>query len=165
MSHILAIPKVNPTASAKETEPYPDEIIQNDGFFPDLSLRAVRNTMRIDGTVTNDRLRHAVIEAMITVNHDLGVFAGNAKNNQKYALEAVNQGEINGENVMIYRYQRAVFALATAQLMERYRNFDSTKEGNDKANELLDTAADLRRDYHFAVRQILGENQVISELI
>lgn len=51
-----------------------DAIMTNDSFYPDISLLAVRNTMRIDGTVTQERLQHAIIEAIISVNHDLRAF-------------------------------------------------------------------------------------------
>ncbi len=121
--------------------------------------------MRIDGTVINERLKQAVIEAMATVNADLKAYRLNAEQAQKANLQACDDEQINGESVLVYKYKRAVYCLAVANLYERYRSYDSTKDGHDKAEELESTAGDLKRDYHFAVRDILGENRMISELI
>lgn len=41
-----------------------DDIISNDGFFPDMSLSQFRNQYRADGTITTQRLQDALIEGM-----------------------------------------------------------------------------------------------------
>lgn len=164
----ISIPKVNGYESSKNAikpSSAPDEIITNNGFFPEVSLLEVRKAMRIDGTVTNERLKQAVIEAMSTVNTDLKSYRLEAQKEGKANLEACDDEFINDESVLVNKYKRAVYCLAVANLNERYRRFDSTKEGHDKAEELETTAGDLKRDYHFAVRDILGENRMISELI
>ncbi|HGO5816105.1 TPA: head completion/stabilization protein [Mannheimia haemolytica] len=167
-NHVISIPQVRGYESSKNaikpiTES--DETITNNGFFPNIELLEVRNAMRIDGTVINERLKQAVIEAMATVNADLKAYRLNAQQAQKANLQACDDEQINGESVLVYKYKRAVYCLAVANLYERYRSYDSTKEGHDKAEELESTAGDLKRDYHFAVRDILGENRMISELI
>lgn len=162
MSNVISIPNVAKTDSKPATTDLPDETVKNNGFFPDLTLADVRNTMRIDGTVTQERLKHALIEAIYTVNQDLQPLR---KQSDKATLAEIECEQINGENVLIYNYKRAVFCLTAANLYERYRSFDSTKSGAEKAEDLLDTAGDLRRDYHFAVRDMLGGNRMISELL
>lgn len=164
----ISIPKVNGYESSQNAikpSTAPDEIITNNGFFPEVSLLEVRNAMRIDGTVTNERLKQAVIEAMATVNADLKSYRLEAQKEGKANLEACDDEFINDESVLVYKYKRAVYCLAVANLYERYRSFDSTKEGHNKSDELETTADDLKRDYHFAVRDILGNNRMISELI
>lgn len=161
----MTIPKVAKLdATVKHTD-IQDEVITNNDFFPTIRLLEVRNAMRIDGTVTNERLKHAIIEAMATVNFDLRDFRKKHQANGKRSLEDCDDEEINGTNLLEYQYKRAVYSLATANLYERYRSFDSTKDGNDKADELLNTSGDLRRDYHFAVRDMLGTQRLITELI
>lgn len=167
-NHIISIPQVRGYESSKNAiKPIAesDETITNNGFFPNIELLEVRNAMRIDGTVINERLKQAVIEAMATVNADLKAYRLNAEQAQKANLQACDDEQINGESVLVYKYKRAVYCLAVANLYERYRSYDSTKDGHDKAEELESTAGDLKRDYHFAVRDILGENRMISELI
>ncbi|WP_198403762.1 head completion/stabilization protein, partial [Burkholderia oklahomensis] len=38
--------------------------LTNDGFFPDIDLSALRDAMRLDGTVAHERLRHAARDAV-----------------------------------------------------------------------------------------------------
>lgn len=168
MNHVINIPKVKDFDSSRnphQPNEIGDERLTNNGFFPDITLLEVRNAMRIDGTVTNERLKHATLEAMNSVNQDLKAYRLTAQSENKTTLQACDDEFINGESVLVYRYKRAVFCLTAANLYERYRHFDSTKEGHQKAEELLETAGDLRRDYHFAVRDILGETRLTSELI
>lgn len=162
----ISIPRVvrHDTPSPKPTV-IGDEIIINNGFFPDIQLSEIRNAMRIDGTVTNERLKHSALDAMQTVNRDLKDFRLKAQTQGKSRLSVCDEERINDESELSYLYKRAVFCLTTANLYERYRSFDSTREGDQKADQLIDTAGDLKRDYHFAVRDILGGNRMIAELV
>lgn len=162
----ISIPRVvrHDTPSPKPTE-IDDETLVNNGFFPNIQLIEIRNAMRIDGTVTNERLKHSAIEAMQTVNRDLKAYRLNAQKEEKNTLAETDEETINGESELVYLYKRAVFCLTTANLYERYRSFDSTREGDQKADQLIDTAGDLKRDYHFAVRDILGGHRMIAELV
>lgn len=162
----ISIPRVvrHDTPSPKPTV-IGDEVIINNGFFPDIQLSEIRNAMRIDGTVTNERLKHSALDAMQTVNRDLKDFRLKAQRQGKFRLSLCDEEQLNDESELIYLYKRAVFCLTTANLYERYRSFDSTREGDQKADQLIDTAGDLKRDYHFAVRDILGGNRMIAELV
>lgn len=142
-----------------------DETISNNGFFPDITLSELRNAMRIDGTVTNERLKQSAINAIQTVNRDLKSYRHNAQAQGKTSLAECDEETINGESELVYLYKRAVFCLAAANLNERYRSYDSTRESSQRAEELNDIADDLKRDYHFAVRDILGGNNMIAELV
>lgn len=162
----ISIPRVvrHDTPSPKPTV-IGDEVIINNGFFPDIQLSEIRNAMRIDGTVTNERLKHSALDAMQTVNRDLKDFRLKAQKKGKSRLSVCDEEQLNDESELDYLYKRAVFCLTTANLYERYRSFDSTREGDQKADQLIDTAGDLKRDYHFAVRDILGGNRMIAELV
>lgn len=139
-----------------------DVTIPNDGFFPDINLLAVRNTMRIDGTVTQERLQHAIIEAIISVNHDLRAFRANLT---AQTLADVDAPKINNESILIYRYKRAVYCRATADLYERYASYDSTNDGVKKMEQLEEIIGDLRRDALFALADINKNKRLNVELI
>ncbi|MDV5392269.1 head completion/stabilization protein [Shewanella xiamenensis] len=140
-------------------------IITNDPFWPDIEPDVLRQTMRLDGTVTNERLEHAVINAALQVNSDL-------KNwrigNQLLGFDSLVQvpaEQINGQSIYLQLYLRAVYCLTKANLIERYSDFDSTAKGLKAGEELTDSITDLRRDARFAIRDILGESHVTVELI
>lgn len=161
MTDVITIPKTTQTKdqSALKATGY---VVTNNGFFPDVSLSDVRNAMKTDGTVTENRLKNAVIEAIATVNQELKPLQQRSK---QASLDEIPSDEIDGESLLVLRYKRAVYCLATANLYERYRSFDSTKDGAEKADEFENSVDDLRRDARFAIRDLLNTNRWTSELI
>lgn len=139
--------------------------ITNGPFWPDIEPDALRKTMRLDGTVTNERLEHAVINAALQVNSDLKNWR---ISNQLLGFDSLAQvpaEQINGQSIYLQLYLRAVYCLTKANLIERYSDFDSTAKGLKAGEELTDSITDLRRDARFAIRDILGESHVTVELI
>ncbi|MGD7258397.1 head completion/stabilization protein, partial [Ralstonia pseudosolanacearum] len=48
--------------------------IGNDGFFPDIDVDQACAAMRLDGTVTPERLRAALVDAALSVNDELAAW-------------------------------------------------------------------------------------------
>lgn len=139
-----------------------EEIIQNDPFFPDIDISEFRNASRLDGTVTFERLKDALIEAIASVNDELVSL--------KTAISASNLAQIdaaliNQQSVLVYRYKRAVFCLAQANLYERYASYDTTNNGEKKIALLQKSIDQIRRDARFAINDILKRKRVTTELI
>lgn len=156
MSFIATAPSSTPTPAAT--------VVTNDGFFPDIDLDQLREQMRLDGTVTLARLRGAVVDAVISVNHELTSWKA-AKIAGGITSLADTQPKIGGASVYVTRYLSAVYRTAKADLTERYRDFDATKSGEDKAEQLEDTIGDDRRHARWAIRDILGIHRSTVELI
>ena len=153
-------------ATATPTTPTPDAaIIVNDGWFPDINLGVLRESTRLDGTVTHARLREAAIDAIVSVNAELfswraaHVASGIAK------LHDVPAPTIGGESVQVARYRRAVFNLTHADLSERYRDWDTTKTGGEKAEDLEMTICEARRNVRWALNDLRGIPRSTVELI
>ncbi|MDY4279938.1 MAG: head completion/stabilization protein [[Pasteurella] mairii] len=147
---------------AVETDEQENDIIQNDGYFPDMSISDFRNQTRIDGTVTTQRLTDAMIEAMASVNHELAMF----KTQYSAASLALVEGShIHGESLLVYRYKRAVHCLAAANLYERYLSYDSTNDGEKKMELLQESINRLRRDARFAIADLLQQKRINVELL
>ncbi|WP_211465688.1 head completion/stabilization protein [Collimonas silvisoli] len=143
-------------------------IVENDGWYVDIQLSQMRDAERLDGTVTEIRLRQAVIAAILHVNNELRdwklaqIAAGHV------SLAAVPADRIDRESVLIARYRRAVYCWAKADLTERYRDFDSTASSlNDKKTmEALDVLpSDQRRNAHWAIADIIGRSHMTVDLI
>ncbi|QTL92297.1 head completion/stabilization protein [Aeromonas jandaei] len=134
-------------------------------FWPVIKLADVRAIMRTDGTVTTERLRHAVIDAVAAVNSDLSGWAINRQGEGHAELEDVPSQTIAGESVLIHWYRRAVYSMARANLYERYLDSSATAEAVKDAEPRNLTADDLYRDARFAIRDILGETHTTVELI
>ena len=121
--------------------------------------------MRLDGTVTQERLRPAVLDAIASVNEDLRAWriaqhaAGHAD------LASVPTMRIDGVSANVLRYRRAVYNLTRADLTEQYRAYDATKSGGQHAEDLEATICESRRNVRWALNDIRGISRSTIELI
>ncbi|MCL1074820.1 head completion/stabilization protein [Shewanella dokdonensis] len=147
------------------TAPASEGTVTNDGFWPEIDLAALQLTMRLDGTVTAERLQHAAINAMILVNRDLAQWQQRQQDNGYASMDAVPARTINGSSERQYLYLRAVYCLTKANLSERYSDYDSTAAKQDDGDNLQSTIDDLRRDAAYAIRDLMDIPHVTVELI
>ena len=140
-------------------------LIANDGFFPDIGVDAATEAMRQDGTVTAERLRGALVEAALSVNADLATWRADQQAAGYETLVAVPAAQIDGKSTHVHRYLRAVYCEARAGLIERYRDYDATAAGDRKAEALMQAVEDLRRDARWATSDIVGRSRSTVELI
>ncbi|AGH85607.1 Phage head completion-stabilization protein [Ralstonia pseudosolanacearum FQY_4] len=139
--------------------------IGNDGFFPDIDVDQACAAMRLDGTVTPERLRAALVDAALSVNDELAAWKAQQLAAGFTELGAVPGQWIDGRSRHVHRYLRAVHCTAAAWLMERYRSFDATAAGDRKAESENSAVDDLRRDARWAVSDITGAARTTVELI
>lgn len=145
--------------------PVPGVHINSEPFWPSIDLDNLRETLRIDSSVTPARLETAVIAAVISVNRDLAVWREAQQAAGHDSLESVPSGKVQGQSQLVYLYKRAVECAAGAEVCERYRSYDTTASGNKKADETEPTVDDYRRDQRWAVRDILGTSRTTVELL
>ena len=144
----------------------PDEgEITSSPFWPAISLADLRDTVRLDGTVTTARLTHAVIDAITSVNRDLAEWRSARQAEGHASLAAVPSEVINSESVHLHSYRRAVYAMTRANLLERYTDYSATGDGVKGADAKIISSDDLYRDARFAIRDILGTTHNTVELI
>ncbi|WP_323890561.1 head completion/stabilization protein [Aeromonas caviae] len=139
--------------------------IDSTPFWPAISLPDLRDTVRLDGTVTTARLKHAVIDAITSVNRDLADWRRAREAEGVTTLAAVPGEVINGESAYLHSYRRAVYALTRANLLERYADYSATGDGVKGADAKIISSDDLYRDARFAIRDILGTTHNTVALI
>lgn len=149
-------------AAGGTTEP---ATVPNAPFFPDLQLQEFRDSMRLDGTVTDERALHALEAGMFDVNRSLASWMKTQQDAGHAALEDVPSEDWQPAGVLVRLYLRAVWCLAKASLIERYRDYDSTGAGHDRAEAMDITGDDLRRDAAWAISDIRGRHRTTVELI
>lgn len=141
--------------------------LQNDGWWPNIDVDEARVTMRLDGTVTPQRLAHVLTAAMLELNMDAPVAAWAAR--QVAAgftkLEDVPAPQIADGSRLVYLYKRAVYSHATADLIERYVDYDTTVSGLKKSELRCEAPDEHRRNGRWAARQLVGESRSTVELI
>lgn len=149
-------------AAGGTTEPV---IITNAAFFPDLNLQEFRDSMRLDGTVTDERAKHALEAGMFDANRSLSEYMTAQQGLGFDTLEDVPDVDWQPLGTNVRLYLRAVWCLAKASLIERYRDYDATGAGHDQADAMDITGDDLRRDAAWALSDIRGANRTTVELI
>ena len=143
----------------------PSDAIANDGWFPPLSIAETRNAVRLDGTVTDERLRAALVNAMMDVNRQLRTFKTERSALGQASLAAASADEmVDGKPRLVLLYLRAVMCSAKADLTERYRDFDADA-ANPRIKDAEPATDEQRRNAQWAVRDILGQSHVFVELI
>jgi len=143
----------------------PADSIANDGWFPAVSMAAARNAMRLDGTITDERLQPALVAAIIAINGQLRSYkADQLAAGHTSLAQAGAESLVGGMPAVVHLYLRAVQCTAKADLTERYRDFDAdgtTQRQRDNTPGI----DEQRRNAQWAVRDILGQSHTVAELI
>lgn len=139
--------------------------VNSGAFWPTIVLMALRRAMRLDGTVTTDRLMDKAIEAVAHINDQLKEWRITQESAGYAALGDIPADEINEESVLVWRYRRAVYSVTKALLIEGYRDIDTTRDGEKHAEALTSQIDTLWRDARWSVRDILGESRGSAELV
>lgn len=139
--------------------------IENDGFLPAIDPDAIEVAMRFPGGVKGERIRAACIAAMLRVAPDLAVWVAGQKAAGFATLADVPASKLDGKSSLVLLYERAIGALAKAEVIERHRDVDQAGGAQRDAAALDTTPDQLRRDATHALRQILGRDATTVELI
>lgn len=161
----MFVATANPPTAAEEPA------IPNDGWFPDMHPAAVRKACLLDGTITAERLRPALIDAMLTINRQLQGWSDKQRELGHASLAEVPGPHVAGECARLAYYRRAVHACLQADLAEAYRiqSFLPAGTGSGKQDRVHEEMAvrqdDHRRNQRWAVADLMGNPRSTVELI
>ena len=140
-----------------------DDHFGGTSFYPDFSLSAFRDAMRVGSTIPDGRVKTAVIDAALKTLQDLLPLRNRYSDYEK--LEDVPSDKMDGISVLLHRYRSAVYNEAKASLTEKYRDFDSTQSGHDEADKLEMTIDDYRRVARENIRALLGKPRATIKIL
>lgn len=153
------IATANPPKSTDETT------IENDGFWPDIDRAQLRAVCRLDGTVTAERLHHALVAAVVAVNAELQDWQDAQIAMGVVTLADVPGRQIGGASAKVSQYLRAIYSHVQAQLAEAYRDIDTMPQGNGKEAR-VQSALEVRVDSHLQqLRWAIADVQDIRRTI
>lgn len=136
--------------------------IGNDGWYPDLAVADFHAETGQGQTFAPPRVAAVLLAAVIEINASLKDWRAAQTAASLAEIPAVKYGAVS-EKVILYR--TAVFARARAQLLGNTRDYDSTKDGHDRAEKLEATADDYMRQSNEALARLTGRPRTIVELI
>ncbi|MNX43655.1 Phage head completion protein (GPL) [compost metagenome] len=165
MSLIAAAPPL--VRTTPPSDPAPLGTVTAGSWWPDIDLAKLRDAMRLDGTITPQRLLPAVQEAMATTIGLLSTWATEREAEGHASLAVVPALQIDSESINVQRFRRAVYSHAKANLLERYSDYDTTgRARKDDQEETREGQSEQhRRDATWSVRDILGTTRLTVELI
>lgn len=149
----------NASPSSKEQD------VSSDAFWPVIELGTLRGAVRLTGDVTADRLRSAVIAALIDINGELEPMRQRLEGQGHASLASAPAPVIDGKSQLVQLYLSAIYNATGVKLNERFRSYDATAQGNQRAEDLTPTIDELRRDLRYAISDLLGTRRVTVELI
>lgn len=141
--------------------PVREPVISNTFFFPSVDPVRVRELMRLEHTVTPERLRVAIKDGIAETNAELFEYRSAQMALGFKCLADVPAEILDGESVRCFYYLRAVVAMTTATLYERYRGVDASAKGDKKADDVESTIDELWRDMRWAVSRLQGKSRCI----
>lgn len=139
-----------------------DTTIVNDGWAPDLSTADLQAETGLGDTFGATRIAGALRDAMIEINI---VISGWRAAQSAATLAEVPARTYGGTSEKVILYKSAVYARARAQLLSVTRDYDTTRDGHDKAEALEATAADWLARANEAVSRLIGRGRTVVELI
>lgn len=173
MSSLVANKRVLPAGSDTPDVDDGDTSVSAGDFWPVIKLGELRLAARITGGITTSRLMHATTEAVAHATDQLRdwravqVKAGFDTLEDVPSVSPSGDAEklvINGENVKVYRFRRAVYSIARALVLEGYRDVDTTPKGDKDAASLDQQRDDLWRDARWSIADIRDETRLYAEL-
>ena len=139
-------------------------VITSDSFFPGISSKAIREALRFDWSITDQRLIPAIESAIIEVNDQLESLTSKAASIAEISQKTITTKGVE-KPITEVLYFRAVAAAVGAELTEKYRAYDTNNNGGQKADDLTPTIDDYRRDLRFAIRDLKKIRRLNVELV
>ena len=145
-----------------------DQDIENDGFWPDLSVSEFQKGYRLPAEYLVDMLVTDLHTAMIEVNTDLDAVRSILQASGVSNLEAAAGGVTTVEWAYAYKvslYKRAVYCRAKASLLTQFATVsrrDSAENLGKEAPERKETFLEFSQQ---AVRSLQGRGRITAVLL
>ncbi|GFM86111.1 phage head completion protein [Pseudomonas cichorii] len=142
-----------------------DRVIENDGFWPDLSIAEFQAGYRLPGEYLVDLLAADLNMAMVEVNTDL------AKCKARWQAAGVSNVESADTRILPERtfqaatYKRAVYSRAKASLLTQFASVNRRTEAENAGKEAPETRETFLAFSQAAVRSLQGRGRITAALL
>jgi len=143
--------------------------VANDGWFPAIDLEQIKREWRFDSTVSDERLRREVLDAMVEINERLSDWQGAQRALGFASLAEVPATRVDGEPAKLRHYRRAVAATVLAKVAAEYRDVSTMPDGVGKEARvkaaLMVRIDEFWREVRWALADLQERRRTIVELI
>jgi hypothetical protein len=168
-------PLTPPFTAQKGQDDHDAIVLANMDFFPDIHLRDFQTRYKVDNSHGEDKQIQSLQNAMHRINKQLLDDMATEKRTN-WVCEQVRKGYLTLDKVpsmhygncseKVSQYLTAIYALAKANLVSKYRDIDTTRRhGQEKAAELESTEDDYRQESRESLRLLMDKPRVTIDLI
>lgn len=135
-------------------------------FWPDLDLDQLRKSLRIDQTVTIERLRDVTRNAVLDIMAELDSWRlEQSRAGYATLADVPARHQVDDTSDYVIRWTRAVHSVIAADLADRQLGQSARSAGMERVEELSADIDVHRRNVTYAVRDFLGRSRIIAEVI
>ena len=142
-----------------------DQVIENDGFWPNLSLAAFQGSYRLPGEYLAALLVEEMTTAMHEVNRDLAKLKARWQESGVSNLESADTTVLPERTFQAATYKRAVYTRAKAQLLSQFASVNRRTEAENVAKEAPETREAFLAFSQQAVRALQGRGRMTAALL
>jgi hypothetical protein len=142
-----------------------DQAIENDGFWPDLSLAEFQKGYRLPAEYLVDMLVTDLSTAMIEVNHDLARRKSQWQNVGITTVESADPMVLPERTFHAATYKRAVYCRAKASLLTQFATVTRRESAENTGKELPERGETFLEFSQQSVRSLQGRGRITAALL
>ncbi|MGF6490547.1 head completion/stabilization protein [Pseudomonas frederiksbergensis] len=142
-----------------------EQAIENDGFWPDLSLADFQKGYRLPAEYLVDMLATDLTTAMIEVNGDLAKRKAAWQNAGVTTVESADPMVLPERTFHAATYKRAVYCRAKASLLTQFATVTRRESAENTGKELPERGETFLEFSQQAVRSLQGRGRITAVLL
>ncbi|MHC8330200.1 head completion/stabilization protein [Pseudomonas sp. LB1P83] len=142
-----------------------EQAIENDGFWPDLSVTEFQKGYRLPAEYLVDMLVTDLSTAMTEVNRDLARRKSQWQNVGVTTVESADTTVLPERTFHVATYKRAVYCRAKASLLTQFATVTRRESAENTAKELPERGETFLEFSQQAVRSLQGRGRITAALL
>jgi len=142
-----------------------EQVIENDGFWPNLSVTEFQKSYRLPAEYLVDMLITDLTTAMIEVNRDLAKRKSEWQNAGVTTVESADPMVLPERTFYAATYKRAVYCRAKASLLTQFATVTRRESAENTGKELPERGETFLEFSQQAVRSLQGRGRITAALL
>ncbi|CAI8762802.1 Head completion/stabilization protein [Pseudomonas sp. IT-P44] len=142
-----------------------EQAIENDGFWPDLSVAELQKGYRLPAEYLVDMLAAELITAMTEVNRDLARRKSQWQNVGVTTVESADTTVLPERTFHVATYKRAVYCRAKASLLTQFATVTRRESAENTGKDLPERGETFLEFSQQAVRSLQGRGRITAALL
>ena len=142
-----------------------EQAIENDGFWPDLSVAEFQKGYRLPAEYLVEMLVDELTTAMIEVNSDLAKLTARWQASGVSNVESADTTVLPERTFQAATYKRAVYTRAKASLLPQFATVNRRESAENVGKELPERSETFLAFSQAAVRSLQGRGRITAALL